>query len=139
MLAGSIGAIAETSLDKRAAKIAVHAVIRLAGNVARVPFRIDLHMHMAAPAIVAACPGRKQREVAFDDNAYGLFGIIADFDDGTEIRPDDFQARWIVGLGWAGRQQGNGAGGCDDVKQGYLRYDVIADYMLGIEAQGYNR
>lgn len=78
VLAGGIRAMAETSLDKIAAKVAIHAVVWPAGDVATVSVGIDLHMHVAALAVVAAFACRKQREVAPDDDAYRLFRIIAE-------------------------------------------------------------
>src|SRR5688572_29416925 len=64
VLAGGSRAMAEASLDEVAAKVAVHAVVRPSGDIAAIAGRIDLHMHMAASAVVAALTGREQREVA---------------------------------------------------------------------------
>lgn len=64
MLADGHRTMAETSLNKVATKVAIHAVVRPAGNVAGVSGRIDLHMDMAALTVVAAFTRREQLEVA---------------------------------------------------------------------------
>lgn len=104
MLAGGIRAMAETSLDKIAAKVAVHAVVRLAGYVAGISGRIDLHMQMAALADAVAFTRWQKREVAADDDAYRLLWVIAEFDDLTGRRPGDLQGWPIFGLGRPERQ-----------------------------------
>ncbi|WP_164759827.1 MULTISPECIES: hypothetical protein [unclassified Mesorhizobium] len=96
--------MAETSLDKIAAKVAVHAVVRLAGDIAGISGGIDLHMHVPALADAVAFTRWQQREVAPDHDAYRPFGIIAEFDDRTGHRPDDFQSWPIFGLGRPERQ-----------------------------------
>ncbi|MER9960341.1 hypothetical protein NKJ72_05170 [Mesorhizobium sp. M0045] len=78
--AGGIRAMAETGLDKVTAKVAVHAVVRLAGDVAGVSVGIDLHMHVAALADFLTLTRREQPEVAPDDDAYRLLRSIAQFD-----------------------------------------------------------
>ncbi|SIT54386.1 hypothetical protein BQ8794_150068 [Mesorhizobium prunaredense] len=104
MLADGIRTMAETSLNKIAAKVAVHAVVRLAGNVAGISGRIDLHMQMAALADAVTFTRWQKREVAADDDAYRLLWVIAEFDDRTGRRPDDFQGWLIFGLGRPERQ-----------------------------------
>ncbi|CAN7475523.1 hypothetical protein LJR255_003140 [Pararhizobium sp. LjRoot255] len=96
--ARGVRAMAKASHDETTAEIAVHAVVRLPGNIAGVAIGIDLHMHMTALSVFAALPRGKQCEVAPYDDPYGLLRITCELNDGALVGPDDFERGPILSL-----------------------------------------
>jgi len=91
--------MAEASLDQLAAEIAVHAIVGPSRDVAGISLRIDFHVDVAAFMVIPALKRREEREIAFDNDADGLFGVAAQFDNRAGLGPDDFEHGAILCLG----------------------------------------
>jgi hypothetical protein len=94
--AGRCRAMTEASFDDVTTGVAVHAVVRAAGNVATVAGRFDFHVNVTASRCLSTLARSAEQEIAANNDAHRSFSIATQGNDCAFRRPYDLEGRRVL-------------------------------------------